>query len=433
MNAPMQRSTAALVALLGCLLPAASARAEPNVVDQVIARCGERPHTYDQMMAWLTRLDGSDRVSVIPIGRTPGGRTIPLVALYYPGTTFGRTVRLFIVARQHGTEVAGTEAVMAIINHLVQSNAPSDLALLQRLTFAIVPMANPDGVAETGRCNSAGVDLNRDWNPPSQPETRAIDWALRVWQPNGFIDCHELPAESSKEAYQENFLETIAEDPQLNRDLTRWCSTISLNVRSYEEAYGCRLNVYYDDHSTDRSLSHRQVGLGYQVPSFLLESKTGRGRSLQDRVRFHVVGILVTANILAQQAAPPPPPSVRTPVQPSIMNIPFVPPAPAPRRPSAPAQTVVSFTSPKTDGQTFSDKIPLRVEVQASPEFSYVSMRVNGVLRSLSDSVPYEHGLSLEGFSNGSHTLTCQAHDGGGRVLAEATRLVRVDKNAAGR
>lgn len=432
MNTAHHRSSLAVLLALAVMAPTGATRvcADANVIDQVLSWVGERPYSYDEYLAALTRFAASDRVDVVAIGRSAGGRTIPLVAVHAPHTVFGQTMRLFIVARQHGTECAGTEAIMAIMNHLVRSNAPSDLALLQRLTFVFVPVGNPDGAAGGTRGNANGVDLNRDWASRSQPETQAVDWALRVWQPHAFIDCHELPAESSRAAYQENFLETIAEDEGLRPEMTSLCSSISLTVRRYEVGYGSRLNVYYDDRSTDRGLAHRHVGLDYQVPSFLYESKTGAGRSLRERVRFHVVGLLVTANLLAQLA--PVAPSAPQPAPPPIMIPRTLP--PVQRAPSVPAQTVVRFASPSADRETFTASIPLKIEVKASPDFAFVSLHVDGVMRMLSDAVPYEHDLSIAPYDNGPHTLVCQAHDGSGRVLAEATRVVLVEKNvAAGR
>ena len=419
---PTLVALAAAVTLACALAPA---HAASNVIDQVLSQVGNRPYSYDDLLAWLARLDASDRVDVVSIGRSAGGRAIPLVAVHDPRTVFGQTLRLYIIARQHGDELAGTEAMMALINYLVRTTAPSDIALLQRLTFAIVPAVNPDGYVDGGRDNHAGVDLNRDWASLTQPETRAVEWGFRVWQPQAFIDCHELPAKSSKEAYQESFLETIAEDPGLRSDMTQWCSNISLNIRRYEIAYGCPLNVYYDGRGGDRRLAHCHFGLDYQVPSFLFESKTGRGRSLQDRVRFHVVGTLVAANLLAQAA---PVPTTVPPVAPPPIVVPRVASPLTPRQPRLPAQTVVEFASPSADGQTFALAVPLKIEVKPSAEFSYISLHVDGVRRMLSDSVSYHHDLPTDGWDAGPHTIVCQAHDGGGRVLAEAKRVVLVER-----
>ncbi len=248
-----------------------------NVVDQVLQYCPESPLSYESVITTLTQLDKSPRVTAMSIGNSRSGRAIPQVTISHPNSTFGQTARLFIIARQHGTEVAGTEAAMALINYLARANGPNDLALLQRVTFSIVPVANPDGMVDSHRRNDANVDLNRDWASLSQPETQAIDWAVRLWRPHAFIDCHELPANSSKASYQQSFVETIADDPALDKNLTQFCGSVSQSIRYYEKLHGEQLNVYYDAHNSDRRLAHRHMGLDYAIPSFLFESKTGSG------------------------------------------------------------------------------------------------------------------------------------------------------------
>jgi len=413
---------------------AVTAGAQPNVVDQVLARCGPTSHTYDSMLIALNELDKSDRVSVVSIGKSRQGRAIPLVAVHHPRTVYGQTARLFIVARQHGNEPSGTDAMIALTQHLAQTTQPIELSLLERLTFAIVPMVNPDGVEASQRRNAANVDLNRDWAGITQPETRAVEWAFGVWRPHAFMDLHELPANSSKDSYQENFVETIAQDPKLNANMTRMCSYLSDNVRRYEKAYGHRLNLYYDDHTAARQLAHQHFGLDHSTPSFLFEAKRGDGRSLQHRVKYHVVGTLVIANLLAQQvpgrpAGVPGPPGI----QPVPIPLPRVAPTPPATRPSLPAQTLVKFVTPGAEGQAFSGEVPLKVDVERSADFAYLSLHVDGIMRALTDAIPYEHRLSVETCEDGPHTIVCQAHDGSGRVIAEAKRQVTVQNAVAGR
>ncbi|MGQ9732590.1 MAG: M14 family zinc carboxypeptidase [Candidatus Zipacnadales bacterium] len=405
-----------------------AAASQPNVIDQVLARCGEAIYSPEAMIQALAQLDLSDRVWVTSIGRSRQGRPIPLVALYHPQTVYGQTARLFIIARQHGNEVAGTEAMMAIIWHLAQSNQPSDLELLRRVTFAIIPMVNPDGAAAHCRDNSAGVDLNRDWLALTQPETLAVEWAFNVWRPHVFIDCHELPATAPKKAYEQSFVETIAEDPVLDPNMTRLCSFLADNVRRYQTAYGARLSVYYDSHGSDRRLAHRHFGLDRNTPSFLFESKTGAGYSMRDRIRFHVVGTLVIANLLAQRVAAPP---AEVPVRPTI-PMPQAPTVPPAQRMHFAAQTTVRFISPTADRLRFSEKIPLKIKIQPSKEFAYLSLYIDGVMRAITDAPVYESDLAVDTFENGTHTIICRAHDGSGRVLAAAERLVVVNNLVAG-
>ncbi len=81
---------------------------------------------------------------------------------------------IVILGRQHPPEIPGAFALEAFVRTLMDD---TDLAqrFRQRYTLAAVPLLNPDGV-EAGfwRLNANLVDLNRDWGPFTQPETRAV-------------------------------------------------------------------------------------------------------------------------------------------------------------------------------------------------------------------------------------------------------------------
>ena len=431
-----RRVTIGLSLLLGAALPGA---ASANTVDQVLALATSKPHSYDQMIAALTELDRSERVTVMSLGKSREGRAIAQVTVMLPGTQFGQAARVFVIARQHGSEVAGTEAMLAVIRHLARSNAQTDIALLQRVTFVIIPMVNPDGAVANRRRNAAGIDLNRDWASRTQPETKLVDWAFRIWRPNAFIDCHELPTSNPKASFRQNFLETIAEDPVLDANMTRMCSFLSQNIRHYESAHGLSMNVYYDDHTDNRLLAHRHFGLDYNCPSFLLESKQGV-YSYRDRLKYHIVGVLVVANLLAQRvnvqqpaiAPQPTGPAYRPMVIPEIVakNPPIrTPPVSGPKLPE---KTTVRFAAPERDNMTFTDKLAVRVTVEKSADFAYMSVHVDGVMRTLTDSGAYDTTIEVENYAEGAHTILARAHDGGGRIIADAERTVVVKPQVAG-
>lgn len=81
---------------------------------------------------------------------------------------------VMIIGRQHPPEVTGSIGLMAFVETLTRDD---ELARRFRAAFRVivVPLVNPDGV-EHGhwRHNMNGVDLNRDWGPFTQPETRAL-------------------------------------------------------------------------------------------------------------------------------------------------------------------------------------------------------------------------------------------------------------------
>lgn len=141
---------------------------------------------YDAFVGRLVRDFGGERLR---LGFSKDGRPIEAVRL-------GRSSAprlLVILGRQHPPEVTGTYALEAFVE-VLGARMASDPALAQVQILA-VPLLNPDGVTHGHwRANRGGVDLNRDWGPFTQPETRAVrDWlerAAAVTTPVAMVDFH---------------------------------------------------------------------------------------------------------------------------------------------------------------------------------------------------------------------------------------------------
>lgn len=113
--------------------------------------------------------------------------------------TLGATTNknyVFIISRQHPPEVTGSIALMSFVDTLA---GRSRLAKRFRQNFqtVVVPLMNPDGVEQgQWRSNLGGVDINRDWQAFTQPETRAVSAYLAALgrQPGArpflFVDFH---------------------------------------------------------------------------------------------------------------------------------------------------------------------------------------------------------------------------------------------------
>ncbi len=87
------------------------------------------------------------------------------------GTEAGYVV---LLGRQHPPEVTGNMAYWAFVETLT---ADTELAKAFRKRFRVIaiPCVNPDGVdGGHWRHNAHGIDLNRDWQPFNQPETRLV-------------------------------------------------------------------------------------------------------------------------------------------------------------------------------------------------------------------------------------------------------------------
>lgn len=116
------------------------------------------------------RLAAQGRLAAQTAGTTHDGRPVRLF-LHRPAQPQGLVV---LLARQHPPEISGARAFDALAARLLDAS-PQARRLRARYAMMFVPLANPDGLARGNwRGNAAGVDLNRDWGPFTQPETRAL-------------------------------------------------------------------------------------------------------------------------------------------------------------------------------------------------------------------------------------------------------------------
>ncbi|MFP3903677.1 MAG: M14 family zinc carboxypeptidase, partial [Armatimonadota bacterium] len=126
-----------------------------DIIGEVLQHAPTNSRSYTRTLELLEELEASERVTCGTIGYSHAGRAIPLVVLHGPGAnpaSDGRPV-LFIIARQHGGESSGTEAVLALAEYVVNTDNPNIAAILQQLTIVAVPVANPDGMAALRRAN----------------------------------------------------------------------------------------------------------------------------------------------------------------------------------------------------------------------------------------------------------------------------------------
>lgn len=126
--------------------------------------------TREDHERWMAPYRRRADLRITEIGRSVEGRAIELIRSR-AGQPEGSVV---LVGRQHPPEVPGAIAMEAFVDEVLSDSALAR-GFRERFDLRIVPFMNPDGVARGfWRHNAGGVDLNRDWGPFSQPETRAV-------------------------------------------------------------------------------------------------------------------------------------------------------------------------------------------------------------------------------------------------------------------
>jgi len=153
------------------------------------------PLTNDATDRWAGDLAAAQGLETRQVARSVKGRPVNA----YLSAPSGRAGSVVLVGRQHPPEVTGWLAYRDFVERLF---ADDELAERFRARFAIglVPGINPDGVARGHwRTNARGVDLNRDWGPFTQPETRGVaEWLVGVDAQAPlrlFIDFHSTGAD----------------------------------------------------------------------------------------------------------------------------------------------------------------------------------------------------------------------------------------------
>ncbi len=99
-------------------------------------------------------------------------------------------IRIFMWSQMHGNESTTTKALFDFINFL-HSNTKGSNDILERFTFCLLPMVNPDGAEFYTRENANKVDLNRDAQNLSQPESVLLREVFDSFKPDFCYNLHD--------------------------------------------------------------------------------------------------------------------------------------------------------------------------------------------------------------------------------------------------
>ena len=138
--------------------------------------------TLDHIKPLLEKVNTNNQVKII--GKSVLGEPI---YSYEIGT--GKT-RIYLWSQMHGNESTTTKALFDFINVL---NNKSEFAekLLNTFTFYSIPILNPDGARLYTRENANKVDLNRDSQNLTQPESNVLREVFEAFKPDYCFNLHD--------------------------------------------------------------------------------------------------------------------------------------------------------------------------------------------------------------------------------------------------
>ena len=326
---------------------------------------GERFTRYAEVRAYLEALDAaSPRVAMWKYGETYEHRPLVLVAVSSEANiarlqslrtdrdkldrperladdartrlVHGTPAVVWLAYGAHGNESSSTEAAMAIAYLLAAArgeNAPD----LEHTVVLIDPLVNPDGRERYvsgyeqrsgrgaanpdpsareheepwpgGRGNHYYVDLNRDWAWVTQTETRARVAEVAAWEPQVYVDFHEMSTESTY------FFPPAAEPmhPAFGPSTRRWLELFGrANATAFDRMgwtyfVGQDYDFFYPAYGDTYPTLRGGIGMTYEVAGggraggAIARTAAGPWR-LADRIARHVTTSLATVATAASQA-----------------------------------------------------------------------------------------------------------------------------------
>jgi len=233
----------------------------------------------------------------------------------------------------HGNESSSAEAAMAAA-YALAAGGGEWRELLAGTVVLIDPLVNPDGreryvsfyeqarggspdpdpaAAEHwepwpgGRQNHYLIDLNRDWSWATQRETRDRLAAYREWEPQVYVDYHEMFVESTY------FFPPAADpvNPLLDERTVAWLDVFGRGNAAAFDRQGWpyykaeSFDLYYPGYGDSYPAFRGAVGMTYEMAGhgragLVVERRDGSLLTLADRVALHLTTSLATVRTAAE-------------------------------------------------------------------------------------------------------------------------------------
>lgn len=138
--------------------------------------------TIKHIKPLLDKINVDNQVKII-------GKSVLDKPIYSYEIGTGKT-RIYLWSQMHGNESTTTKALFDFINVL---NSGSEFAqkMLEAFTFYCIPILNPDGAALYTRANANEIDLNRDSQSLTQPESKVLREVFEAFKPHYCFNLHD--------------------------------------------------------------------------------------------------------------------------------------------------------------------------------------------------------------------------------------------------
>lgn len=125
-----------------------------------------------------------EKLEIVEIGKSVLGKPIYTVRL-------GKgNKRVLIWSQMHGNESTTTKSIFDFLNAVTLDPSDRLKTILHSCSICIIPILNPDGAEAYTRLNANDVDLNRDAQELTQPESMLLSEVFYQFKPHFCFNLH---------------------------------------------------------------------------------------------------------------------------------------------------------------------------------------------------------------------------------------------------
>ena len=158
-------------------------------------------------------------------------------------------IRILIWSQMHGNESTSTKSLIDFCQFLLQNENSNQI--LKKLTFLIIFQLNPDGSNLFTRNNANDIDLNRDAQNLSQPESKLLYDCFKKFKPKYCFNMHgQRSIYNLNNSQNPAVISFLSPPPNKENDLTESRKdAMKLIVKAFEKIESIKKNVVgiYDD------------------------------------------------------------------------------------------------------------------------------------------------------------------------------------------
>lgn len=244
--------------------------------------------TLESIEPILNRININNQLSVV--GHSVQGKPI------YKYVIGKGATKIYLWSQMHGNESTTTKALFDFLN-LLHSGSELATKFLDHFTFCCLPMLNPDGAKLYTRANANEVDLNRDSQDLSQPESKVLRAVFEEFKPDFCYNLHDQRtifgvADTGKPATVSFLAPSYNEEREINSSRQKAINVISEMNDVLQELIPGQVGRF------DDSFNINCIGDTFQylgVPTILFEAGHYPGDYHREHTRKYIFIALVSS------------------------------------------------------------------------------------------------------------------------------------------